>query len=155
MTGPIIPMQPRYVSVPTVLKKGRNINAYSDAGFELKATFHAQGKAFLTKLAKLLDLPAGSFEVRSNLGGVAVSGEVTLHSDDLYLQMSESAITPGVSLLYRTCNGRKDYCGHQNRFVKMDAFSGADNQTKMVAQLRALLGAEKRRKAQQVSAASL
>jgi hypothetical protein len=140
--------QPTYVSVPVVLQRGRNINAYTEDGYLQKEAFHKQGVAFLRKLAKSLGLPPGTFDVRSNKGGMAVSGEITLHSDDLYLQLSESCIGPGVQALYRTCDGRKDYCGHQNRFAKMAEFSGSENQARMVAQLRALISSERNRKLQ-------
>lgn len=136
-----------YVSVPSVLKTASDINAYSEGGYELKEAFHAQGMAFLRKLAKALGLPPGTYEVRSNKGGIAVSGEVTLHNDDIYIQLSESCMSRGVQMLYRTCNGRKDYCGHQNMYAKMQDFSGADNQERMLGRLRTLIERERERKA--------
>lgn len=144
-----------YVSVPNVLKTASDINSYSDAGHELKEAFHAQGMAFLRKLAKALGLPPGTYDVRSNKGGMAVSGEVTLHNDDIYIQLSESCMSRGVSVMYRTCNGRKDYCGHQNHFAKMEAFAGAENQAKMVRQLRSLIEQERQRKASTGQAGTL
>ena len=142
-----------HVPLPAVLKTTTNVNAYSDSGAALKDAFHKQGKVFLTRLAKTLGLLDVSYEVRSNLGGVAVSGEVTLHSDDIYIQLSERCTSRGIYMLYRTCDGRKDYCGHQNRFAQMTAFSGVDNQLKMLKQLGALVAQEQKRKASQLVAA--
>ena len=96
-----------------------DIKAYTDVGFSKKAAFHSKGKAFMRKLAAELGLVKGSFDVRSNMGGIAVSGEITLHSDSLYVQLSESCMHRGGSLLYRSCKGRKDYTGGPNHFEKM------------------------------------
>ncbi len=132
-----------YISVPTSLSKGRNINGYSDEGYALKEAFHKDGVAFLRKLARALGLPVGSYEVRSNKGGMAVSGEVTLHGEDIYIQLSESCMGPGVRAMYRTCDGRTDYCGHQNRYASMSDFQGTENQARLVAQLRALVAGQR------------
>ncbi len=115
------------------------LNGYSDEGAQAKQAFHREGLRFLRALAKALNFPAGSFDVRSNLGGVAVSGEVTLHSDDLYVQLAESCLRPGVSVMFRTCDSRKDYCGHQNHFVNMDQLRNKELQTRWVQQLQELV----------------
>jgi hypothetical protein len=96
------------------------INAYTAVGTARKAAMHSTGRAFLRILARDLGLAAGTFEIRSNQGGVAVSGEVTLHADHLYVQISEFAYGHGgASVLYRTCNGRKDYTGGPNYATTM------------------------------------
>ena len=94
-----------------------NINAYSAEGYARKRTFHQDGRRFLKQLAVALTLPNSSFDLRRNEAGIAVSGEVTLHSDTLYVQLYESAVCAGVSVLYRRCRGRRDYCGETNHFV--------------------------------------
>lgn len=98
-----------------------DINSYSDSGDARKAAFHRAGKRFLKELAAELGLAAGSFDVRSNQGGIAVSGEVTLHANKIYVQLSESCIgnDGGVSILYRSCQGRKDCCGGRNNHISM------------------------------------
>ena len=96
----------------------RNIDAYTDNGASIKALFHSKGKTFLRNLAKELGLPKGSYDIRSNMGGIAVSGEVTLHGESLYVQLSESCVGgPGVGILYRSCKGRKDYTGGTNNWA--------------------------------------
>jgi hypothetical protein len=119
----------------------RNIDAYSDEGALRKAAFHKEGKQFLKSLAKALALRPGSFDIRSNLGGIAVSGEVTLHHERLYVQLSESAIQPGVSILYRSCQGRKDYSGGQNHFCAIGSLTSSDGQTKFWAHCTRILSA--------------
>lgn len=87
-----------------------------------KDQLHRAGKKALKALAEKLKLPEGSFDVRSNKGGIAVSGEITLHSDKLYVQISESFSGRGLQVLFRTCNGRKDYTGGQNNFADLNRF---------------------------------
>jgi len=96
------------------------INSYSDVGHARKQTLHSSGRAFLRRLAADLGLAPGSFDIRSNRAGIAVSGEVTLHAEWLYVQLGESCIgRGGVSVLYRSCKGRKDYSGGQNHWRTM------------------------------------
>ena len=116
-----------------------DINAYSAEGHERKCAFHRDGRRFLKGLAGALDLARGSFEVRSNLGGIAVSGEVTLHSDTLYVQIAEGLVWPDVQILYRRCRGQRDYCGEMNHFVAVRDLAAADWRLKaFVSELRAL-----------------
>lgn len=102
------------------------IHSYSDEAHARKCAFHRDGRRFLKALAAELNLARGSFEVRSNEGGIAVSGEVTLHSDTLYVQLYESCLRPGVDVLYRRCNGRRDYCGAANHFVALRELAAGD-----------------------------
>jgi hypothetical protein len=84
---------------------------------ENKAVFHRLGKQVLKQVAIDLGLQEGTFEVRSNLGGIAVSGEVTLHGDKIYVQISQSCMGRDGDILYRSCKGRKDYTGGMNNFM--------------------------------------
>lgn len=127
------------LSIPAALLS-RNINEYSDMGAARKRAFHNDGRRFLKGLAAVVGLPAGSFDVRNNRGGIAVSGEVTLHSDTLYVQLYESAVQPGVGMLYRRCRGRRDYCGEQNHFADPAALDDAEQMERFVQNLRILGG---------------
>lgn len=118
----------------------RNINQYSDIGAARKHAFHKDGRRFLKRLAAAVGLAKGSFDVRVNRGGVAVSGEVTLHSDTLYVQLYESAVRPGVGMLYRRCRGRRDYCGEENHFADPAALDDAQRMERFVRNLRILGG---------------
>lgn len=94
-----------------------NINAYSEEAASAKALFHKDGKSFLRQLAKLLQLPTG-YRIKSNLAGVAGSGEVILHASNLYIALSEFS-AGGPQLMYRSCEGLSDFRGGQNHFVHL------------------------------------
>ena len=78
---------------------------------EVKQRFHTAARARLRRLATTLGFPLGSFDLRSNLGGIAVSGEITLHHDDVYIQVCQPASGADSGILIRTCQGRRDYTG--------------------------------------------
>jgi len=111
--------------IPQCLVSMRNVIAYDDQGATRKAQMHRHGRAFLKSLAMELKLSPGSYDIRSNKGGIAVSGEVTLHAESLYVQLYESCIRPGISILYRPCKGRADYCGGNNHHTTMAALAGS------------------------------
>ncbi len=85
-----------------------------------KRRFHATARSRLKQLAAELRLPHGSFEVRSNKGGIAVSGEVTLHHDQAYIQVGQFGLSSGHGILIRTCKSRRDYTGGPNHFAALD-----------------------------------
>lgn len=100
-----------------------------------KDQLHRAGKKALKQLAERLGLKKDEFEVRSNKGGIAVSGEVILHTDKLYIQLCDSFNGKGIRFLFRTCNGRKDYCGGQNNYASIDHFESDEflNQLKKMS----------------------
>jgi len=96
------------------LKIANSPLAYNE---ENKKVFHRLGKQVLKQIAGDLGLPEGSYEIRSNLGGITVSGEVTLHGEKIYIQMSQSCCGHNMDILYRSCKGQKDYTGGRNNFM--------------------------------------
>ena len=82
-----------------------------------KEQFHRLAKSTFKKLAEELELVPGTYDIRSNKAGPAVLGEVTLHAEDFYVQAGGS-VNP--TILYRTCKGRKDYCGGTNNFMPIE-----------------------------------
>ena len=86
--------------------------SYCDA--ELKRGLHKDSAAYLRMLAEQLKLPEGSYEIRLNEGGIAGSGEITLHSDNLYVQISQWAGYEDLRLLIRGCRSRTDFSGLEN-----------------------------------------
>lgn len=90
--------------------------AYDDVQ---KRRFHKTGMLRLKALANALKLSPGSFDRRSNQGGIAVSGEVTLHHEHLYVQISQPATRADTGILIRTCKGRRDYTGGRNHFASL------------------------------------
>jgi hypothetical protein len=85
-----------------------------------KRAFHARARRQLKRLAAALGLSPGAYDLRSNQGGIAVSGEVTLHADHLYVQACQPATGHDTGVLFRTCEGRKDYHGGPNNFASLD-----------------------------------
>lgn len=81
-----------------------------------KGSWHHEARTRMRRLAKELGLQAGTYDIRSNQGGIAVSGEVTLHGEGVYVQVSQSTGGPSMGILYRSCEGRKDYTGGINHF---------------------------------------
>lgn len=81
--------------------------AYND---EAKRKFHSHAAAVLRSLARELGYEKGEFDLRHNQGGIAVSGEITLHSDTLYVQLAQHGF------MWRTCKSRRDYTGGMNHF---------------------------------------
>lgn len=94
-----------------------HIDAYSEAGAARKKKYHSIARRKLRKLANLLGLTAKDYRLDTNRGGIAVCGETTLHTDTLYVQVSQSCMGRGNEILFRKCNGRKDYGGARNHFA--------------------------------------
>jgi hypothetical protein len=75
-------------------------------------------------LAEQLELLEGSYEIRQSEGGIAGSGEITLHSDNLYVQISQWAGYKDLRLLIRGCRSRTDFSGHENHTLTTLATPG-------------------------------
>jgi hypothetical protein len=85
-----------------------------------KRAFHLAAQKQLRRLADALGLPFGTYNIRSNSGGMAVSGEITLHGDRIYVQVCQPATGHDTGVMFLTCEGRKDYCGGPNNFATLD-----------------------------------
>lgn len=86
-----------------------------------KKTYHKRARRFLKDLAKTLNAYPSDYDLRVCPGGIAVPGEVTLHTDDLYVQTFFSYTSERlISLLVRKVSGRKDYCGFRNHEFKLE-----------------------------------
>ena len=84
-----------------------------------KRLFHSEGRAAMRRLADALALDEGSFDIRSNKGGPAVSGEVTLHGEDLWAQLSLGLSGPDREVCFRKVQGRDDHLGDRNRWASI------------------------------------
>jgi hypothetical protein len=87
---------------------------------EAKRLFHIHARRQLLALAAALGFAPCAFDLRSNQGGVAVSGEVTLHADRLYVQVSQPATGSDTGIMFRSCRDRSDYVGGVNNFASLD-----------------------------------
>jgi len=112
--------------------------AYNEAQ---KRTFHATAQSRLRQLAMIeLQLEPSSFDIRSNKAGIAVSGEITLHHENVYVQVSQPFGGFDSGILIRTCNGRRDYTGGHNHFAPLTLL---DDITALAARVRVVMGVEK------------
>lgn len=117
---------------------------------EQKRSFHATARRRLRKLADLLGWAPNSYDLHNNQGGIAVSGEITLHHDRIYIQVSQPATGHDTGILIRTCEGRRDYHGGRNHFASLRLL---DDLPALAVRIRAVAGdtaapasdAEKRR----------
>lgn len=105
-----------------------------------KRQFHRRAKQRLKELATRLGLQTRDYDLRSNLAGIAVSGEITLHAEHLYVQASQSAM--GAILMYRTCKGRRDYVGGHNQFVPLQHLDDVPTLANRLKQFLTTTGAE-------------
>jgi antirestriction protein ArdC len=105
------------VTVEAFIQRARVSVAYDE---DAKRDFHRQGEAVLKKLAAALGYRPGDYDLRHNHAGIAVSGEITLHSDRLYVQFHQTTLGPDQGFLWRTCDGRNDYTGGPNLWAKWE-----------------------------------
>ena len=89
--------------------------AKTDLGYnqEQKVQFLNMSRRLGRILAERLGI--SNYDLRTNKAGIAVSGEVTLHTDTIYVQLGQGFINNG--FLARKCNGKKDYVGGSLWFI--------------------------------------
>jgi hypothetical protein len=104
-----------------------------------KRRFHSTACARLRKLAAALDFAPDTFDLRSNEAGIAVSGEITLHHDCVYVQVSQPAMGFDSGILMRTVEGRRDYTGGRNHFAPLSLL---DEIPALAGRVRAVMAAE-------------
>lgn len=79
----------------------------------LKSRFHADSKRVLIILAMELGLKSGDYGLRSNKGGIAESGDISLFSSSIQIQILGSWPRAGVQLRFRQSVGQR---GKQTAF---------------------------------------
>ena len=105
---------------------------------EVKRRFHVAARARLRRLAKALGFLPADYDLRSNAGGIAVSGEIILHHAAVYIQVSQPATGADSGILIRACNGRRDYTGGRNHFAPLALL---DNVAALASCVRAVTAA--------------
>lgn len=96
------------------------ISGYTEATAARKEKFHSLARRRLRQVANALGLTSKDYDLRTNKAGPAVSGETTLHTDTLYIQISQGFGGLG-EVMFRACDGRADYCGKSNHFAPAGA----------------------------------
>ena len=114
---------------------------YDDCAYEpdRKRQFHATARARLPQLANALRFAPGEYEIRSQLGGVAVSGEIVLHCTNVYVQICQPATRADSGILIRACDGRKDTTGGRNHFAALRLL---DEMQELAARVRAVMASK-------------
>lgn len=102
-----------------------------------KKRFHTTARSRLKDLASELGLQPGSYDIRSNKAGIAVSGETTLRHERAYIQVGQFGLSSGHGILIRACKDRKDCTGGPNHFV---ALAMLDDVPALAAAVRAITG---------------
>ncbi len=108
--------------IPIMPKSSSNFDFRRPVAYdaEAKRAFHHHARRRLKQLAEALGFAPQNYGLRSNAGGIAVSGEVTMHADHVYVQACQPATGHDTGLMFRTCQGRKDYHGGPNHFASLD-----------------------------------
>jgi len=70
---------------------------------------------------------------------IAVSGEITLHHDRVYIQVSQPATGHDSGILIRRCQGRRDFTGERNHFASLSLL---DDLPALAERVNAVLGSE-------------
>lgn len=102
---------------------------------EAKRAFHSRARRQLKHLANALGLAPGAYDLRSNQGGIAVSGEITLHADYIYVQACQPATGHDTGIMFRTCQGRKDYHGGSNHFASLDLLNRPEDLARRIKEI--------------------
>jgi len=109
-----------------------------------KRNFHRAAKTLLQRLALRLDMSGSSdakagygerSPIRSNKGGIAVSGEITLHYDRVYIQVCQPCTnrTPyPTGIMFRTCRSRTDYSGGHNNFAPIASLADTEQLARLI-----------------------
>jgi len=93
-----------------------NYETGSEVQCKRKMDWLKTGKRLLKQLAKELELLEGSYDIRVNPAGPAVSGEAVLHGEWIYIDLGQSCLGRNFGFMWRTCKGRKDYTGNENHW---------------------------------------
>jgi hypothetical protein len=102
-----------------------------------KRRWHRLGQGLARTLALKMGLE--DYDIRSCKGGPAVSGEIILHAEWIYIQFGISCFDGKTQFMYRTCKGMKDYTGGMNRYMDFDKLLDLD---KVAAKLTECKGGE-------------
>ena len=104
-----------------------------------KEAFHRDARKLLRIVAVELGLDAEDFVIASNKGGAAVSGEITLHTSRLYVQLHKP-VSRGetMSVLFRSCDGQRDFVGGRNQFIDLASLGHPEKFTEFIVSLRKL-----------------
>lgn len=104
-----------------ILRKSASYDA------DAKRAFHRVAQTYLKRLQTALGGAYGDGKVRHNQGGIAVSGEIILHLDRLYVQVSQFAFSGSDNgVMFRSCKNQTDYTGGGNNYATFEQLVNTD-----------------------------
>ena len=71
-------------------------------------------------IAKEIGLTTDQYDCRVNRAGVAVSGDVHLHTDSLYVAFDQSCCGIYLGFMYRSVANRRDFTGGTNQWMRCE-----------------------------------
>ena len=98
-----------------------------------KQEFRRLAAKHLRELAEQLGLYKGDFDLRYNPGGIAVMGDVTLHADWLYLNLTTYHMDQ--PFMFRACRGRRDFSGGRNQHLDYREFRDIPNLARKIKEM--------------------
>lgn len=75
-------------------------------GEKLKKEFRRLATKVMKELVAAIGLEKGTYDIKYNAGGIAVSGEVWLFAEKFFVEFSQTSL--GSMFMYRTCEKRGD-----------------------------------------------
>jgi len=109
-----------------------------------KKQFHEKGKAVLLQVAEDLGFNESQYKIRYNKGGICSPGQITLHSDFLYVDFLYGIKAKGldgqierVEIVYRDCKGQSDTSGGVNNFFD---YAALNNYPDVLGEFRKVVG---------------
>lgn len=115
------------------------LNSPTEVAYNEKAKteFKTLCREALTVLAEELELK--QYDVRFNAGGIAVSGDATLHGmwedgKGIYVTVNKDGMSPG--LMYRTVKSMTDYTGGQNNWIRFNDLRDFSQVVQQIFRLR-------------------
>jgi hypothetical protein len=100
-----------------------------------KRAFHTAAQRQLRRLAHALGLTRSQYDLLLNAGYIGGSGEVTLRSDRLYVQVSQPAARANTDILFRTCHGRKDFAEGENHYASLELLNQPEQLARLIRQV--------------------
>ncbi len=97
-----------------------------------KQAFARQARALLKNLAIAMGLKPGEYDLASMRGGIAVNGEMVLHTNTVYIMVG--ALPDQV--LVRACRSRRDYKGYANHWIPVAALFDMDGMLRIIRKVQ-------------------
>ena len=100
----------------------------------LKNEYKKLGRRILKYIAEKMALTPDQYDIRWNPGGIACSGDSTLHTDKVYVALHDNC---GSGWFYwRTVKGRRDFTGGPNQIVRWDDFCEPEGMVNLIRVLK-------------------